>query len=138
MTGVVGFLVNLLGDQLRQVTGEHLQPLQVHPRQAGLLLVLQCEPDMQQQELGEALGMDRTTVMQLVTALVDDGIVQRLRDPDDGRAYRVSLTPKGRRVAKRAVAAISVAQREVLGGLSAAEERTLRRLLVKALTASAG
>lgn len=34
----------------------------------------------------------------MVRLLERDGLVERSPDPTDGRAYRISLTPRGRRV----------------------------------------
>jgi DNA-binding MarR family transcriptional regulator len=37
----------------------------------------------------------------LVALCEKDGFVMRERDPEDGRAFRISLTPRGRRLSRR-------------------------------------
>jgi MarR family transcriptional regulator, lower aerobic nicotinate degradation pathway regulator len=133
MRSVTGYLVNQLAERLRDATEARLDTSVIRPRQIGLLLVLRDEGPSPQQQLGERLGMDRTTSMQLVSALETHGLASRETDPEDGRAYRVRLTPKGRRMADECDRLAREAVDDVLQGLSAAESRTLQRLLAKAL-----
>jgi DNA-binding MarR family transcriptional regulator len=44
-------------------------------------------------ELADYLGLDRSTVTGLVDRAQARGLVERVRDPADGRAARVALTP---------------------------------------------
>ena len=52
-------------------------------------------------ELAEAAGVDTSTASRQVARLVDDGLVVRSPDPDDGRATAHRLTPAGRDVRQR-------------------------------------
>ena len=54
--------------------------------------------------LAQAADLAPATVTEMVDALVGAGLVERVRDTDDRRIVRVSLTPRGRRAydAKRA------------------------------------
>jgi DNA-binding MarR family transcriptional regulator len=61
------------------------------------------------------------------------GLVERRPDPDDRRGTLVRLTAKGRRIVERAVETHVAREAEVLAPLSAAERRTLDRLLRKLL-----
>lgn len=47
-------------------------------------------------DLARALGVTKQAVGQLVDELVDMGMLERLPDPDDGRAKRVCYTEAGR------------------------------------------
>lgn len=52
--------------------------------------------------LAEVLALDASTVSRHVRALVADGLVEPSRDPDDGRATVLTVTPAGReRLAQR-------------------------------------
>lgn len=135
---VAGYLVNRVAEQLRDALQEHLRDDRIQPRQAGLLMVLREVGPMQQQLLGERLGMDRTTTMHFVTALAGLGIVERLRDPLDGRAYQIHLTAAGRKLADSVARDIARAEASVLGGLTESEQRTFRRLLRKILANTQG
>lgn len=73
---------------------------------------------MAQQALGQRLGVDRTTGMQLVQALADAQYVRRDDDPTDRRVYRLSLTYAGRRIATQLEDEIRTAEAHVLAPLS--------------------
>lgn len=68
-----------------------------------------------------------------LTGLVDraerDGIVERRPDPNDRRLTRVSLTPRGQKLAQKAIARHAELAEEILGPLGAREREDLRRLL---------
>lgn len=48
--------------------------------------------------LAESIHSDVSTVSRQVTHLVQVGLVEKIDDPDDGRAQLLSLTPTGRQV----------------------------------------
>jgi DNA-binding MarR family transcriptional regulator len=129
LTDATGFLVNEVARILRERTASAVSSLDLRPRQLGILRLLRESGPMSQQEVGELLEMDRTTVMQLVGGLEAIGAVQRKDNPDDRRAYEVHLTVGGRRLAQQADRHARRVEREVLGVLSLAEQRTLKALL---------
>ena len=62
-----------------------------------------------QRDLADHAGTDPMMTSQVVRALADKGLVVREVDPDDRRAWRVSPTPEGTALARRAVAAVESA-----------------------------
>jgi DNA-binding MarR family transcriptional regulator len=68
----------------------------------------------------------------------EQGLVARLPDPVDGRGVIVRLTPQGRALADKAIAAHFEGLADVLGVLPATERRELGRLLGKLLLALEG
>ena len=69
-----------------------------------VLLELNAAPDRQlrMQELGLKAVLSRTRVSRIVTELESAGYVERVPDPDDGRATLATLTPTGRAALKQA------------------------------------
>ena len=69
-----------------------------------LLSVLRREGATTASNLAQAADLAAATVSEMVDALVGAGLVERVRDTEDRRIVRVSLTPRGRRAydAKRA------------------------------------
>ena len=63
-----------------------------------VLLELNAAPGRQlrMQQLGLRTVLSRTRCSRLVTELEDAGLVERLPDPDDGRATLATITEKGR------------------------------------------
>lgn len=48
-----------------------------------------------QSELAEMVFTDKATMVRIVDYLADSGLVQRVTDPKDRRAYRLQTTAKG-------------------------------------------
>lgn len=51
---------------------------------------------MSQRDLAERLRLEKSTVSRLVADLDGKGLLERERDPDNRRVYRLRLTPAGR------------------------------------------
>ena len=58
------------------------------------------QPGLTVSELGAAMFCDKSNITRLIRSMEEDGLVDRLPHPDDGRALSLHLTPAGN--AKRA------------------------------------
>jgi len=76
----------------RQLT-EVLRELKLTPSQAEVLLVLQQYQPITLVELGERLICEAGSPSRLVKSMVELGWVEKLPNPDDGRAVHLRLTP---------------------------------------------
>jgi len=103
------------------------------PALFALLNVIGAREGAIQQELGRALGIDRSTMVSLIDHLEGDGLAKRRPSATDRRAREIAITPKGRRLLERARRMISEAEGEVLAGLTPAEREELMTLLRRAL-----
>lgn len=83
-------------------------------------------------QLAEAFGTTRGNVSHCISSLEAKGLLQRKIDPEDARAYQLSLKPHGKRCALRVIAALDKLQRDFEAGLGKAAlaemQKTLRRL----------
>jgi DNA-binding MarR family transcriptional regulator len=61
----------------------------------GLLALLQDAGPLRASDLVARLGLDKSTISRQVTALVELGLVDRVPDPDDGRAQVLSPSAEG-------------------------------------------
>jgi MarR family transcriptional regulator, lower aerobic nicotinate degradation pathway regulator len=86
-----------------------------------------------QAALGRRLLIDRSDMHALLSELERDGLVTRVRDPDDRRRMLVELTPAGTRALKRLDRRIEAAQEAFVAPLSASDRRVLQRLLTQLL-----
>ncbi|HET7686633.1 MAG TPA: MarR family transcriptional regulator [Candidatus Limnocylindria bacterium] len=66
-------------------------------QQYNVLRIIDGEAAMPQAEIARRLLVSAPVVTRLAASLVDSGYVERGTDPEDRRAVRLSLTPKGRR-----------------------------------------
>lgn len=108
------------------------------PALFGLLNVIGARAGAIQQELGSAMGIDRSTMVSLIDQLETAGLAKRRPSATDRRAREIAITPKGRRLLQRARRMISQVEDEVLGGLTADERSHLLMLLRRALDSAPG
>lgn len=70
------------------------------PRQYAILLTVSQNEGLNQTQLVEMTGIDRSTLADVVRRMLKKGLLQRRRTRDDARAYAVKLTDEGARVLK--------------------------------------
>jgi DNA-binding MarR family transcriptional regulator len=63
-------------------------------------------------QLAETFGTTRGNVSHCISSLEAKGHLQRKIDPEDARAYQLSLKPQGKRCAVRVIAALDRLQKE--------------------------
>ena len=78
--------------------------------------------------LRHVLGISHSTAVRLIDGLVADGHVERALHTDDRRSVALTLTPAGRRTARRILATRRQAVHDTLEGLSEQDQRSLMRL----------
>lgn len=119
----------------QELAKARLAPMGLTVQMCGVLIRL-GEGALSQHELGRQLGIDRTTVVELIDELERRGVVERRRNPDDRRSYLLTLTPKGRSFQKRAARAFDAAAADFFGPLSPSEREAmaemLRRMIISA------
>ena len=114
-------------------TSEMLGSVGLTPALFALLNVIGAREGAIQQELGSALGIDRSTMVSLIDQLESAGLAKRRPSATDRRAREIAITPKGRRALQRARGLILQVEDEVLAGLSVEERGELVALLRRAL-----
>jgi DNA-binding MarR family transcriptional regulator len=106
-----------------------LAPMGLNARHVGILTMVTELAPMTQKALGEALGIDRTTVVTLLDELASMGYIARQRHPRDRRAFLVVPTAAGRDAKLAAIRILDEQQRRFLAPLTAAERTQLAALL---------
>src|ERR1700757_2885859 len=127
----VPFLLYRASQASHSLANQMLAEMALSARQAGILtMVTELEP-MTQKALGDALRIDRTTMVALLDDLEDKGYVARQRHPRDRRAFLVHPTDTGRAAKVAAVRILDEQQRRFLAPLTPAERRQLAALLTR-------
>lgn len=67
---------------------------------AVLVTIMDCERPSQR-VIAQTLGLDEASVTTMISRLMKLGYVDRRRDPEDGRAWLLSLSPAGEEVLQR-------------------------------------
>lgn len=72
--------------------------------QAATIETLSALGPLRLSDLGRRLGVTPSTLTRNLERLLEQGVLARTADSDDARAFRVGLTPAGRRAATRLAA----------------------------------
>ena len=113
------------------------QPLSLRPVEFTLLVLLQDNGAASPRQIAPALRLPPPHVTTLLDRLAERGLLQRRRDPGDGRAVQVVLTPAGQTLTTQARRVASTMEDDLGSALTAAERSRLRTLLLK-LSRAAG
>lgn len=114
--------VTRMARRLRQEAGVDLGPSQV----AALATVERHGP-LSPSELAEIERIKRPTATRIVRHLEEAGLVERVKDPQDGRASILSVTAEGRALLKRLRERKTAYLAKRLAALDAEDRRTLER-----------
>jgi MarR family transcriptional regulator, lower aerobic nicotinate degradation pathway regulator len=123
-----GALLTIATRRGQELARRRLSPLGLSVQLCGVLNRLAAGP-ISQHELGDQLGIDRTTMVELIDDLEKQGAVERRRNPTDRRAYLLSLTSRGRTLQKKAARAFDGVTDEVFAALRPAERKALADML---------
>jgi DNA-binding MarR family transcriptional regulator len=129
LTDRIGYLLKHAQLRFQEIQRQALTPLSLDGRLLAILITAEDAGPCQQLRLAEKLGVDRTTMVDLVDRLEASGFVERRPDPDDRRARLIHLTPRGRKALAAGIAASDEVEQHFLAALSEADQRTFRRAL---------
>jgi DNA-binding MarR family transcriptional regulator len=129
LTSRLGYLLKHAQVRLVEAAVPAMAPFGIDGRELTVLTVLVAHAPLSQQEAGEQLGIDRTTMVALVDALESKGLVERHRSPQDRRKNSVVLTAAGQQCLRAAGKARDEVERDFLAPLG----DTLSRQFVRAL-----
>jgi DNA-binding MarR family transcriptional regulator len=130
-TGRVGQLLFVAQQAAQTLATERLEPLGLSPRAWGVLSTLAESGSMTQIELATALAIDRTAMVYLLDQLEEQGLVERVRNPEDRRSFLIHLTAWGEQTQRKAAAGLAGATETLLKPLDTAERRQLVDLLTR-------
>jgi DNA-binding MarR family transcriptional regulator len=80
-------------------------------------------------ELANYLGLDKSTMTGLVDRAEKRGLLERARNPTDGRAVDVHISPAGAELADRVHASVTRSLSPLTSTLTRTDQRRLRTLL---------
>ncbi len=116
---------------LRRAFDRRVAPLGVTRAQWRALAWLARQPGLRQVELADRLDVEPITLCRIVDRLEEAGLVERRRDPDDRRAWRLHLTDKGVPLVEKLRALAGELAREAFDGVPPETIDTLRDSLAR-------
>lgn len=99
------------------------------PIQYTALTALERHPGITAAQLARNSFVRAQSMAEMVSGMVQRGLIARERDPDDGRHYLLSLTPKGTALVESLRAPVNNVERLMISDLTAAEAEALRGYL---------
>jgi DNA-binding MarR family transcriptional regulator len=90
-----------IGLALKSQSWQDAEQQGLTPTQGQILALLigKSETGMRLSEVAKNLAVTAATASDAVTSLIEKGLVQKTRSPDDGRAIAITLTPHGQQAA---------------------------------------
>jgi DNA-binding MarR family transcriptional regulator len=114
--------VTRMARRLRQEAGTDLGPSGV-----AALATIERHGPISPSELAERERIKRPTATRIVATLERSGLIERVRDPEDGRASILTVTADGRRLLRRLRARKTAYLATRLERLDGEDRRTLER-----------
>ena len=108
---------------------KHLDEVDLEHGGFPFLLCLAHHEGCRQEDLRQVLAFDKGTAARAISKLVQQGFVEKRKDPNDGRAYRLYTTEKAKKIVPQMVDAISEMHGVLTHGFSDEEKETVRVLL---------
>lgn len=104
----------------------------ITPGLYGMLQVIANNSGLSQSRLAEVMEVDRSSIVKVVNALEDKGLIRRDSSPNDRRSYHLRMTAEGKLALRRIEEAVAKQDREFSAGLSD-DARNLLITLLKRL-----
>ncbi len=126
-----GEIAELLHERFSRLSRQlrHMElPAGMTPERLSTLSVIDRNGPISVTALADREMVRPATMSRMVSALVDEGLVRRREDKADGRGVLVSVTPKGRRVYRRAQQQRLEQLAEALNELSPEQLSAMREL----------
>ncbi|MFJ2768593.1 MarR family winged helix-turn-helix transcriptional regulator [Streptomyces sp. NPDC087300] len=106
--------------------------------QFAVLNALVAEPGLDQRTVGERVGLDRSTVAEVISRLIRRGLLDKVRDPEDGRRYLLRLTDDGVRTHRKLTLRTARMNQVFLAPLSTEEQGLFFELIQRVADAAEG
>jgi len=123
------FLLNVAQRRLQRFVAAQTRDGGVTSAQSGLLFVLGRTDGVLMGEAGAALDLGMPGISGLAERMVEAGLIEKRADPDDGRAWRLWLTPAGRKALARSKARVAELNARLMEGFSEGEIDVVARWL---------
>ncbi|MBB3037795.1 MarR family winged helix-turn-helix transcriptional regulator [Hoyosella altamirensis] len=126
------FLISRLHRVVRENVERPLTDAGYSLRTHWILSCLSQQP-LSQQQVCNALAIDRSDMVRIVDELEKRGLLTRARDKKDRRKHTLTLTETGHAARKHSDAIVESAIDSVFRGLTKKEKQTFHRLALKVL-----
>jgi DNA-binding MarR family transcriptional regulator len=131
LQGLIGYNARRAALAIIDVFLQRMAVYDLRPVDFSVLSLITHNPGITSRQLCTSLGILPPNLVGMVNALEKRGLILRRPHPRDGRAMGLHLTPAGQKLMRDAERTAAQLESEAASKLSAAEVKTLLRLLQK-------
>ncbi|MCB1705341.1 MAG: MarR family transcriptional regulator [Halioglobus sp.] len=124
-----GFLIHDVARLLRRQFNQRVQGLGMTQEQCRVILHLSRHEGIQQVALAELLEIKPITLARLLDKLEESGLIERRRNPDDRRAFRLYLTASAHTVVREILQLVVTIRADANQGIPASDLEKLNSVL---------
>ncbi|HIJ07681.1 MAG: Transcriptional regulator, MarR family [Methanomicrobiales archaeon 53_19] len=106
-----------------------LFPHPLGPGQAAFLIYLTEDTEVRQETLASMIGVDKAIGTRVIRKLNEAGYIRRRRDPENYRAYLISLTEEGNEMKDAILEVSNFIDESLLNGFTDEERDMMHNLL---------
>jgi MarR family transcriptional regulator for hemolysin len=132
LTGEIDALVsalNIASKQASEYLDQALKPLGLTASNYYFILKIARANGATQDQLFQLIYLTQSNITRRLAQLIQQGLVAKHRDPNDGRAWVVELTAAGKELVPRLEKGLAKVNQQVFAKMSAAQREELARLL---------
>ena len=126
-----GHLISLAARGFARLSESRLKPLGFGVGQLPVLVALQNGKASTQRDLARFAKVEQPPMAQMLARMERDGLIERTRDPNDGRSSRIVLTKAAQQRMPEATTTLFQGNREAMTGFTDAEAAQLTDLLTR-------
>jgi len=127
------FAIRALAQRINEEQNQWLGPFGLNTASYNYLIALYGNPDytLTQNQIRRLMHTSYASVTKMASSLERDGLVERAKNPKDGRSVSLSLTPKGIATIEAALPFHHRTIEDAMRDVTTAERQQLVELLVK-------
>jgi len=128
---LTGYLIHRTDVRLMNYFKKKLKPYGMTPVRWSIISVLDTQKGITQKELAEVIDKKQTTIVEMIYAMEEKGLIKRIFSEQDRRSHYLFLTEKGEEIKKTLSPLVKDAHLFVTRQLSDEEIDQLKTLLNK-------
>lgn len=127
----LGFILNLANTRMKNNLLHHFKEYNVTPEQWAILNRLWEKEGLSSKELAELTSKDQPTIVRMLSRLERKSLIIRQVNPEDSRAYIISLTNEGRAIKVKLLPLALEALNKAIDGIPKEELEVTKAVLNK-------
>jgi DNA-binding MarR family transcriptional regulator len=131
LEGLIGYNARRASLAVIEIFMQRMKVYELRPVDFSVLSLVTHNPGITSRQLCATLGIQPPNLVAMVNTLEGRGLITREDHPNDARAMGLHLTRAGKKLAREAERTVAQLEAEAASALTAAEAKTLMRLLKK-------